>query len=152
MLDLDNFKVMNDRMGHQAGNELLRRIAEALVAAGRESDPVFRYGGDEFVAILPATETDGARQVAERVRGALRLLQVGSGRGDVPPVTASIGIATFPADGDSAAQILLAADRACYLAKRAGRDRVATANEGLDLLGAFTLQDPTPVDPPTSAA
>jgi diguanylate cyclase (GGDEF)-like protein len=151
MLDLDNFKVMNDRMGHQAGNELLRRIAQALVAAGRDSDQVFRYGGDEFVAVLPATDTVGAQQVAERVRAALRELKAGSGRDDVPPVTASIGIATFPADGQSAAQILLAADRACYLAKRAGRDRIATADEGLDLVREFTLQDPTPVDPPTPA-
>ena len=68
------------------------------------------------------------------------------------PVTASIGVASFPADGASTVEVLLAADRACFVAKRNGRDRVATAAEGLALAAEFRLQDPTPVDSETAAA
>ena len=143
MLDLDDFREINNTGGHQAGDEALRRIATALVRAGRDTDRVFRYGGDEFAFLLPHSDPTGAWQVAERAGAAVR------GLGG--PVTASIGVASFPADGTTAAEVLLAADRACFVAKRGGRDRVATAAEGLALAAEFRLQDPTPVDSEISA-
>jgi diguanylate cyclase (GGDEF)-like protein len=144
MLDLDDFRQINNRMGHLAGDEELRRIAKALTRSGRDSDLVFRYGGDEFAFLLPHADAAGARQVAERAGAAVR------GLGG--PVTASIGVATFPTDGATAADVLLAADRACFVAKRGGRDRVATAAEGLALAAEFRPQAPTPVDSEVEAA
>jgi len=138
MLDLDDFRDVNNSMGHQAGDEELRRIASALTRSGRDTDLVFRYGGDEFAFLLPGADAAGARRAAERACAAVRGL-----RG---PVTASVGVATFPVDGDTAAEVLLAADRACFVAKREGRDRVATAAEGLALAAEFRPQAPTPVD------
>ena len=141
MLDLDDFRDVNNSLGHQAGDQVLREIASELVRAGRETDQIFRYGGDEFSFLLPGTDATGARLVAERASHAVRA----SGRG----ITASIGIASYPDDGPTATAVLLAADRACFVAKRGGRDRIATAAEGLALAAEFSLQAPTPVDPPT---
>jgi diguanylate cyclase (GGDEF)-like protein len=144
MVDLDEFKGYNDARGHQAGDELLRRIASALRRSVRESDGLFRYGGDEFTLVLPGTDVDGARSVAEKARGAIRAVSAASGW----HMSCSIGIATFPADGAHRDDILLAADRACYASKRAGRDRISTAADGLALAGEFGLTTPTPVDQP----
>ena len=138
MLDLDDFRNVNNDLGHQAGDKLLRRIADGLVRAGRESDLVFRYGGDEFTFILPNTDAAGALQVAERARQAVSATDA--------QVSASVGVATFPADGATATDVLLAADRACFVAKRGGRDRIVTAAEGLALAAELSLQAPTPVD------
>ena len=145
MLDLDDFREINNASGHQAGDEALRRIAAALLrVAGRDADLVFRYGGDEFAFLLPLSDATGAWQVAERAAAAVK------GLGG--PVTASIGVASFPADGRTSAEMLLAADRACFVAKRTGRNRVATAAEGLGLAAEFRLQPPTPVDSEAAAA
>jgi diguanylate cyclase (GGDEF)-like protein/excisionase family DNA binding protein len=138
MLDLDDFRNVNNDLGHQAGDKLLRRIAGELVRAGRDTDLVFRYGGDEFAFLLPNTDAVGASQVAERARLAVS--------GTDSAVSASVGVATFPTDGATATDVLLAADRACYVAKREGRDRVATAAEGLAQAAELSLQPPTPVD------
>jgi len=145
MLDLDFFRNVNNDLGHQAGDTLLRRIAGALVRAGRDSDLIFRYGGDEFTFLLPNTDEAGALQVAERARIAVAATD--------GAITASVGLATFPQDGRTPTDILLAADRACYVAKRRGRGQVATAAEGLALAAEKSLQPPTPVDSagPTAA-
>jgi diguanylate cyclase (GGDEF)-like protein/excisionase family DNA binding protein len=147
MLDLDEFKAINDAFGHQAGDRLLSEIGAAITAAGRETDLVFRYGGDEFAVILPRTDTRGAMEVADRIRSAVHRVGGPGGRqADELDMTASIGVATFPADGATGADILLAADRACFVAKRGGRDRIADAAKGLSLAAEFSLQEPTPVD------
>jgi diguanylate cyclase (GGDEF)-like protein len=150
MVDLDMFKGINDSLGHQAGDRLLREIARAIQGAARESDAVFRYGGDEFVVLLPHSDAFGLHAVAERIRAAVEAVGgPGTAWGsDQLQVSASIGTASFPADGATAEEILLAADRACFVAKRRGRGRVATALEGLALAAEFTLSTPTPVDPP----
>ncbi len=148
MIDLDRFKLVNDTFGHQAGNVLLRQVAEAIVSASRDTDAVFRYGGDEFVVLLPRSDADHVGPVAERIRTSLtaaaehapQVLAAGI------RIDASAGIATFPIDGDTPAAILLAADRACFVAKRSGGGRVATAGEGEALSADFILQVPTPID------
>ncbi len=151
MLDLDDFKAVNDALGHQAGDWLLADIAGAIVAAGRESDHVFRYGGDEFALILGGTDATAAVAVAERVRAAVGTVGgQGSRWADKGvAISVSIGLATFPRDGLSPESILLAADRACFVAKRSGSGLIATADEGLAIASEFSLQAPTPVDPPT---
>lgn len=153
MIDLDQFKDVNDHYGHQAGDRLLGEIAGTIGTAARDTDDVFRYGGDEFAVLLPRTDATAALAVAERIRGAIDAVggagTVWHGEGRDVLVSASIGIASFPADGQDAESVLLAADRACFVAKRSGRGRVATAEEGLALAAEFTLSEPTPVDPPT---
>ena len=151
MVDLDDFKGVNDALGHQAGDRFLRAVAAAISEASRESDLVYRYGGDEFTVLLPETETIGARSVAERVMDAIRGISDQDTRWNVGGVraSASIGVASLPADGQTAEEVLLSADRALFAAKRQGRDRIATAAEGLALAAEFTLTAPTPVDEPT---
>jgi len=154
MLDLDRFKPVNDLMGHQAGNALLRQVADAIVAASRESDRVFRYGGDEFAVLLPRTAGDQVGPIAERVRAAVKGV-VGPGsawRGRARSLEASAGTASFPVDGTTPEEVLLAADRALFVAKRSGGARVASSSEGTVLAGEFTLQAPTPIDPLAATA
>jgi diguanylate cyclase (GGDEF)-like protein len=152
MIDLDEFKTVNDTLGHQAGDRLLREIADAILAAARETDAVFRYGGDEFVVILPRTDAEGLMGAADRI---LRAAESVGGEGSAwhaegVRVGASIGTAFFPDDGETAEDVLLAADRACFVAKRRGRGHVATAEEGRAIASEFELSEPTPVDPPTA--
>ncbi len=148
MLDLDEFKAVNDRLGHQAGDDLLRSVAAAIRGACRDSDRVFRYGGDEFTIICPATDHAGTVTLAGRIRAGLSAIALDWGRRRAAGhVSASIGVATYPEFGPTADEILLAADRACFVAKRRGGDQVATAEEGLALAGELTLQAPTPFDP-----
>jgi diguanylate cyclase (GGDEF)-like protein/excisionase family DNA binding protein len=154
MLDLDQFKAVNDRMGHQAGNRLLRQVADAIVAASRDTDRVFRYGGDEFAVLLPRTGPDQVGPIAERIRSAVsKVVGPGTGwHGRARRLDASAGTASYPADGSTADEVLLAADRALFIAKRSGGGRVATSADGMALAGEFTLQAPTPIDPLASPA
>jgi diguanylate cyclase (GGDEF)-like protein len=148
MLDLDGFKLVNDAYLHQGGDRVLRAIAHGLQQAGRKADRVFRYGGDEFALILPATDSDGARGVAGRVARAIGRASIAAAApgADPIPVTASIGIATFPKDGKDRESILLSADRACFVAKRRGGDRMVTGAEAREQVRRARLTVPTPVD------
>ena len=141
MVDLDFFKRYNDRFGHQAGNVMLKRIAGELRLSCRESDRVFRYGGDEFALLLPDTGMSGARTVGEKILQAVNA--IGQDDPSAALINCSIGIAVFPRDGADGQGVILAADRACYAAKRAGRARIATANEGLALAAEFQPTQPT---------
>lgn len=124
MLDLDHFKVVNDTHGHQAGDEVLRAVADRIRAEVRPTDQVARYGGEEFAVILSETPGPGALAVAERIRAAIAARPIAFGEGAVPiTITISIGVAAFPEDAGSGTQIVAAADQALYAAKNAGRNR-----------------------------
>lgn len=127
MLDLDHFKHINDRYGHDTGDRILANAAHALRATLRHLDVLCRYGGEEFVVILIDADEHGARAVAERLRLELHRIAVPHSTGEAT-VTASFGVAaTRGADNLSAAALLAAADGAVYEAKRLGRDRVCVA-------------------------
>ena len=126
LADLDDFKLINDQYGHQAGDEVLRRFSDVLRENVRDFDLPVRYGGEEFAVLLPETGLDGAEQLARRLQNALLRLRLPEIGGDRPPVTASFGVASFPA-ARSAEELLSAADGALYRAKAAGKNRVALA-------------------------
>jgi diguanylate cyclase (GGDEF)-like protein len=125
MVDVDEFKNYNDKFGHQAGDKVLVEVASVLRKFTRDVDCVSRYGGEEFLLVLPETQIEGAARVSERVREHLANKKFGGSK-----ITLSIGIAEFPAHGDSPEAIIASADAAMYKAKRAGRDRVASAGRG----------------------
>lgn len=131
LLDIDDFKVINDTAGHQQGDRVLERIGRLLEAQSRAVDLAARYGGEEFVLALPGTGRDGAVEVAERLRSAIEASPVEAMGGGAPAsVTASLGVGTLPADGEDSRELIAAADRALYGAKRTGKNRVVAA--GLD--------------------
>lgn len=123
-VDLDNFKEINDRHGHEAGNVVLKGAAEELLDVVRTTDFAARYGGDEFVVLLVRTGADGARVVAEKARARVEALGKRLGY-PAKLVTASIGVAGFEPSESGEADVMVAADRALYRAKAAGRNRVA---------------------------
>jgi diguanylate cyclase (GGDEF)-like protein len=127
LLDLDAFKPINDRLGHAAGDAVLREIARRLDAERREYDVVARYGGDEFVFLLPATGREAALKFAARILDAVRRPVPLEGEGAVT-VSASVGIAVIPDDARTDTGLLVAADRAMYAAKVHGRDRAVAAS------------------------
>ena len=127
MIDLDEFKALNDAYGHATGDVALRTIADYLKAAIRGDDIACRYGGEEFVVILPKASLTDALQRAEALRTGLRSLGDPSSPTLVPSVTISVGVAAFPDHGATSEALLAAADRALYQAKAQGRDRVAVA-------------------------
>jgi diguanylate cyclase (GGDEF)-like protein len=118
MLDLDAFKGYNDACGHPAGDSLLAALAKVLVGATRDGDRLYRYGGDEFAAILPGTDRQAALEVAGRIRTAVAELSKATGG---PRVTISIGVACYPDDGRTKDELVGMADGALYLAKPVGR-------------------------------
>jgi diguanylate cyclase (GGDEF)-like protein len=126
-VDVDNFKQVNDRYGHEAGNLVLKGAARELLGVVRSTDFAARYGGDEFVVVLVRTGLDGARSVAEKVRSRVAVL----GRELGYParlITVSIGVAAYTPRADGEEDILVAADRALYRAKTTGRNRVSTGD------------------------
>lgn len=121
MVDIDYFKDLNDRLGHQAGDDVLRKAAAALARECREFDTPARYGGEEFAVILPGCGPDEAPEIAERLRRAVSSTVAST------PVTASAGVATFPAHAGDTETLVRAADDALYASKRAGRDRTSVS-------------------------
>jgi diguanylate cyclase (GGDEF)-like protein len=124
MLDLDNLKEVNDRFGHIAGDQVLRGVADIVRNGVRKIDVAARYGGDEFVALLPETDPTGGWVLAEKIR--LTVAEQGLPGVDPGP-TVSVGVVSYPADGRSADALLVSADRAMYASKRGGKNRVARA-------------------------
>ncbi len=135
LLDLDHFKKINDTLGHDRGDEVLAGVAGCLREAIRESDFAGRSGGEEFVLFLAGTDRTGAVRVAEKVRAGLRVLRVAAMERNI---TASFGIACFPDDAVEAPALMRSADRALYVAKRAGRDRIESSSTG----AAASAEDP----------
>lgn len=126
MLDLDAFKTINDRHGHLAGDRYLRALGQTIRTRLRAADLACRYGGDEFCLLLPETDLEGARPIAERLRAAIGALTADIGGGTVRS-TVSIGLAAYPDhDTGDLKALLLRADQALYQAKRSGRDRVVS--------------------------
>jgi diguanylate cyclase (GGDEF)-like protein len=123
VIDIDHFKEINDDYGHEAGDRMLRQVAKYIENELRHTDALARYGGDEFVAMLPETPSKNAFEVAGRIRDAVGGTPLEfSGRSIVTSV--SIGLAAYPEDGRTLDAIMARADRAMYLAKQAGRNRV----------------------------
>ena len=127
IIDLDRFKLYNDRYGHQAGDSLLRCFAKALVKNFRVVDTVARYGGDEFIVLLPSSGQEDALVACERMRTSVKQKLNLDGSSRVNPFSLSIGIATMPDDVDTAEELVYAADMALYKAKELGRNRVYLA-------------------------
>ena len=123
MFDLDGLKAANDRFGHASGDSLLRAVADALGGAIRATDIAARWGGDEFVLLLPETDLTGAMLVADKVRIDIGRLALPND-GLVIRTSASIGLVTYPEDGKSSTELMRRADLAMYEAKRRGRDQV----------------------------
>lgn len=123
MGDLDHFKAVNDNYGHLAGDEVLRVFGGLMKRHARGSDIYCRYGGEEFLLVLPQMAQDDAVERAEQLRSAMAAAPVTYGASSIA-VTASFGVATFPRDGRSGDELIAAADRALYAAKAAGRNRV----------------------------
>lgn len=128
MLDVDGFKAYNDALGHPAGDDALRQLAELMQEALRRHDLVARYGGEEFAAIMLAASPEQAFQAVDRLRQAVEEHDFADGAADdVPAITISGGLATYPDDADTMETLLRQADKALYAAKRAGKNRVMRA-------------------------
>jgi len=142
MMDLDELKLVNDRLGHFHGDRVLRAVGEIVSAGVRRIDTAARYGGDEFVVLLPETDPTGAYVVAEKVRLGVQDLQLGFEDPAIRP-SLSIGVVSYPDDGNTADELMISADGAMYASKRAGKNRVT----GVDM-----PVDSPPVDSPPVAS
>jgi diguanylate cyclase (GGDEF)-like protein/PAS domain S-box-containing protein len=128
MIDLDHFKNFNDTYGHEAGDAVLRETGQFLAKGIRAEDFVCRFGGEEFVVILPTADVEASRARAERLRSRMRELTVMHQGKSLGMVTISVGVAAFPEHGMSPKELMAAADAALYEAKRGGSDQVAVAS------------------------
>jgi diguanylate cyclase (GGDEF)-like protein len=133
MMDLDELKAINDRLGHYHGDRVLRAVGEVIAAGVRKIDTAARYGGDEFVVLLPETDPTGAFVLAEKIRLGVRDVALDLPPTDVRP-SISVGVVSYPDDGTTADELMISADGAMYASKRAGKDRVT----GVDMPGDGT--------------
>lgn len=122
--DLDLLRELNNKHGHLMGDQMIRRVADAIRAALREYDVPARFGGDEFAILMPETALREAMTVGERIRRGVEAIELKGADGSSVAVSLSVGVALFPQDGGSAGELLAAADRAVYQAKARGRNRV----------------------------
>ena len=122
LLDIDHLKAVNDVLGHRAGDEALKEMAQVIVSNSRSFSIVTRYGGDEFAVLLVNTPKSGALKYAQRVRDVIERHRFRHG-----PLTVSVGVAALPDDVLSSDELVPAADRALYLAKRLGRNAIEVA-------------------------
>jgi two-component system cell cycle response regulator len=130
LLDLDDFKQINDQLGHLAGDRILIQVANRLREKVRDIDFVARYGGEEFAVILPYTSNQEARQIAERLRRAISMeITVSEGTSAAQPLSASIGIAFCPDDSLDAQRLIRKADEMMYLAKQCGKNQVCISSD-----------------------
>ncbi|MDP2046614.1 MAG: GGDEF domain-containing protein [Deltaproteobacteria bacterium] len=128
MMDLDHFKDFNDIFGHTAGDALLSAVANVITTGIRAEDIACRYGGEEFLLIMPGASLETTRERAENLRQSLKNLQVKYQGQLLKSTTISLGVAIFPDHGLTAEEVIAAADAALYRAKQAGRDRVEIAS------------------------
>ncbi|HEV8262254.1 MAG TPA: diguanylate cyclase [Burkholderiales bacterium] len=129
ILDIDHFKKYNDEYGHEAGDAVLRAIGQLLQTQVRGGDVACRFGGEEFVILMPNAPLESAKERGKQILEAIRGLEVPHQGHLLPSVTASLGVAEFPTHGNDADGILEAADNALYIAKRTGRDRMVVSGE-----------------------
>ncbi len=141
MLDLDDFKDVNDTYGHPCGDSVLKQVAEIIVHSMRKGDIATRIGGDEFAVILTETDKEGGIAVAEKLRLGLRELCFLSPDGKEFHITTSIGIVTFPEDGDKVADLMTGVDVGLYRAKQMGKDGVGTIRSSGELQAGRTIRD-----------
>ena len=127
MIDIDHFKRINDQFGHQAGDDVLRAVAERLQRSVRIDEGAFRLGGEEFVLMIDDTGVDVAAGCAERMRREIAAMPVRVGERELPPITISVGVASYPRDVTAHGSLLQRADSALYAAKCTGRNRVCIA-------------------------
>jgi diguanylate cyclase (GGDEF)-like protein len=124
MLDIDHFKAVNDRYGHASGDAVLKALTRVCRASLRSADTISRWGGEEFLLILPGADDSAAMVAAERVRAAVAATEVSTVDGTVLRFTVSIGVATYNGGNRSVHEFLEIADEALYSSKSSGRNRV----------------------------
>jgi diguanylate cyclase (GGDEF)-like protein len=127
MIDIDHFKVINDTFGHKAGDDVLRKFGEETLSHIRQEDVAFRYGGEEFLILLPRASLNDARVRADNLRVLIEDLNFQI-EDKIGQITVSVGVAEYPSNGNTPDEVLNKADEALYAAKRAGRNRVEVAN------------------------
>lgn len=141
-IDVDHFKTFNDNHGHDAGDTVLRAVGEALISTFRGDDVPCRFGGEEFVVLLPNASASIGQRKAEELRAKIERVTVRYADGDLPRITISVGVATYPNAGSAPLEVLKVADTALYEAKRKGRNRVEMSRSGKDSIAAEVSESP----------
>ena len=145
MIDVDNFKLFNDAYGHAVGDRALQGLARVLNVSLRRTDAVSRYGGDEFIAVLPDASAEASVHLVERIRTLLESSPFDVGSGRMVPIKMSYGIATYPYDGRTSAELLAAVDANLYRSKQRGGDFITASGSDDDFrpasMGSFSVLD-----------